>query len=351
MGTEEIFPSLFTIVFPTEDGGVSKEDDTDGNDVRTDDADIGRECCHGECYAGERLAIRADHAEHAGGGDGKAGDGADYDGIDEGTGHGDVALSCRVIRGGSCGGNRCRAKAGFIGEAAARYAIAHRIHDGNGDGTNDAAFDSRRIESHHHDEVETMRNVFDVKNDAGKASQDVEDSHAGNNDGRNLGDRSDTADDDSEGHDSQDCAHDLIRYAEGGVDRGGDRIRLRHVADTEGSKDSEESESSTQEETGFFVFEAVLHGEHRAALHFTLGIHFTELEAEHTFRELGRKAEACGDPHPDQSARAAGEHRRRDTDDITCTDGRSKRSHQRRERRNVTASDLGRAGLLRKDRF
>ena len=33
MGTKEIFPSLFTIIFPTEDGGVSKEDDTDGNDV------------------------------------------------------------------------------------------------------------------------------------------------------------------------------------------------------------------------------------------------------------------------------------------------------------------------------
>lgn len=57
---------------------------------------------------------------------------------------------------------------------------------------------------------------------------------------------------------------------------------------------------------------------------------------------FGRKAEACGDPHPDQSARAAGNHRRRDTDDITCTDGRSKRSHQRRERRDVTAPDLGR---------
>lgn len=42
MGTEEIFPSLFTIVFPAKDGGVSEEDDADGNDVRTNDADIGR---------------------------------------------------------------------------------------------------------------------------------------------------------------------------------------------------------------------------------------------------------------------------------------------------------------------
>ena len=256
-----------------------------------------------------------------------------------------------MIRGGSCGGNRCRAQAGFIGEAAARYAIAHRIHDGNGDGTDDAAFDSSRIESHHQDEVKTMRNVFDIQNDAGKASQDIEDSHAGNHNRRNLGNRSDTADDDGKSHDSQNCAYNFIRHTEGRIDSGGNRIRLRHVADTEGSKDSEESESSTEEEAGFFVFEAVLHGEHRAALHFSLGIHFTELEAKHTFRELGREAEACRDPHPDQRARAAGEHRSRDTDDITCTDGRSQRSHQRRERRNVTATDLGRAGLLRKDGF
>ena len=351
MGTEEVFPSLFTIVFPAKDGGVSEEDDADGNDVRTNDADIGGKCCHGECYAGERLAIRTDHTENAGGCDGEPRDGADHDGIDEGTGHGDVALSCRVIRGGSCGGNCCRAKAGFIGEAATRYAEAHRIHDGNGDRTDDAAFYRGGIKCHHQDEVKTMRNVFDVENDAGKTSHDVEDSHAGNDNGRNLGNRSDTADDDGKSHDSQDCAYNFIRHTEGRIDSGGNRIRLRHVADTEGSKDSEESESSTEEEAGFFVFEAVLHGEHRAALHFTLCIHFTELEAKHTFRELGRKAEACGDPHPDQRARTAGEHCRRDADDITGTDGRSECSHQCRERRNVAAAHLGRARLLRKDRL
>lgn len=54
MGSEEVFPCFFTVVFPANDGGVGEEDDADGYDIGTDDAYLGREGCHGEGDAFQR---------------------------------------------------------------------------------------------------------------------------------------------------------------------------------------------------------------------------------------------------------------------------------------------------------
>ena len=103
MGSEEVFPCFFTVVFPANDGGVGEEDDADGNDVAADRSDIVREGCHGEGHAGQGLAVSAKGAEDAGGSNGETGDGANDDGVDEGAGHGNVALSCRTVSRGSSG--------------------------------------------------------------------------------------------------------------------------------------------------------------------------------------------------------------------------------------------------------
>ena len=351
MSTEEVFPCFFTVVFPAENGGVSEEDDTDGNDVGTNDTDVGRESSHGEGYASEGLAVSTNHAEDARGSNGETSDGANNDGINESTGHGNITLSCWMVSGGSCSGNSSGTKTSFVGEATTSDAVTHSIHDRNGDGTHHAAFYSRWIKSHHENQVQTVRNVFNVQNDASQTSQDVEHSHARNNHRRYFGNRSDTADDNGQGHDGESHTHDFTGYTERSVNRSGNGVGLGHVADTEGSQYSEESEGGAADEAGFLIFEAVLHSEHRAAFHLALGIDFTEFEAQETFREFGGQTEASGNPHPNQSARAACKHSGGYADDITSTNGSCQSGHQSGERRYVAAAHLGGTSFLRENCF
>ena len=349
MSTEEIFPSLFTVVFPAEDGGEGEEDDADSDDQSADLTDIGGEGSHGEFYAFQRLAVSAGHAEDAGGCDGDAGDGADNDGIPEGTGHIDIALTDRIISGSCCCGDSGRAHAGFIGEAAASDTETDCIHDRSGDAAEDAAADCLWIESHHENEIETMWNVLDIEDDAEETGDDIEECHGRNDNRGNFGNGLDTADDDDERKDGQDDAADFRRHAEGGMYSAGDRVCPGHVADAEGSDDSKECEKEAHDGAKRFVLEAVLHGEHRAAFHFTLCIDFAVLDREHAFTKFRGEAEAGGDPHPHESARAAGEHSGRYTDDIAGTDGRSQRCHQCGEWRYIARAAFLGAGFFGKD--
>ncbi len=183
-----------------------------------------------------------------------------------------------------------------------------------------------------------MRYVFNIEDDAEEAGSDVEGSHAWNDDGGNSGNGGDAPYDDGKGHDGHDDAADFIGNTECRIDGGADGIRLGHVADAEGGNDGKESKEETHQDAGFLVLEAVLHREHRAALHFTLRVHFAELEAEHAFREFRGQAEAGGNPHPDESAWAAGKHSRRNAHDISCADRSRQSGHQRGEGRNVAAA-------------
>ena len=170
------------MVFPANDGGVSEEDDADSYDIGTNDADVGGEGCHGEGDAFQRSAAGIGGAEDAGGSNGEAGDGAYNDGIPEGTGHVDVALTNGVIGGSSSSGDSCGAQAGFVGEAASGNAVTHGVHDGNCDGAEDAAANSLRVEGHHENHIEAVRYVLDVNKNADEACDDVEHSHTWNND-------------------------------------------------------------------------------------------------------------------------------------------------------------------------
>ena len=335
MRAEEVFPCFFAVVFPSEDGGECEEDDADGDDVCAYDADVRGECGDGEFDSLKGCAVGSVGAEDAGGGDGKASNGADNDRIPEGSCHIDVSLTDGVI-GGSCSGcDGCRAHACFVGEAASGYAVAHSVHDGDGDATQDAAADCLRVECHHEDEVKSVRNVFNVDEDACHAGYDVEDGHARYDDGGDSGNGLDAADDDGKGHDGQDYAGHFRGYAECGVHGTGDGVRLGHVADAEGSDDCEEGEEEAHDAAEFLILEAVFHGEHRAAFHFAPCVHFAVLDSEHAFREFGCEAEACGDPHPYKRAGAACKHSGRNAYDIACADGSSQGCAKCGERGNI----------------
>lgn len=338
VGTEEVFPCFFPIVFPAEDGGESKEDDADGNDVAAYSAQMGGESGHGKFYAGERLAVSAQGTEDIGRSNGQAGDGAYYDGIDEGTGHRDVSLTGWMIGGRSSCGNRCRTKACFIGETSSCYAEADRIHHGDGDGAHDAPFYSLRVDGHHKDEIEAVRNIFIVDGNAEDACQDIECSHAWYDDGSHSCDGADAADNYCKGENGKNDAHDGGIKSEGSIHSGGNRIRLSHVADAERSDDREESEEGAHEKAGSSVGETILHGEHGAAFHLAFRIHFSVLETKEAFREFSGKAEACRDPHPYESPRTAGKHGGSNTYYISCTDSCRKSRHKCRERRNISTS-------------
>ena len=327
MGSEEVFPSFFTVVFPANDGGVSEEDDADSYDIGTNDADVGGEGCHGEGDAFQRSAAGIGGAEDAGGSNGEAGDGAYNDGIPEGTGHVDVALTNGVIGGSSSSGDSCGAQAGFVGEAASGNAVTHGVHDGNCDGAEDAAANSLRVEGHHENHIEAVRYVLDVNKNADEACDDVEHSHTWNNDRGNFGNCLDTAKDDNQGKDGEDDAADFHRYAEDCLYGSGNGVCLGHVADTEGSNDGEQCEEEAKGTASGFIFETVFHGEHGAAFHFTFSIDFTVFNSQHAFGEFGGEAEACGNPHPYQGAGAAGEHGGGNAYDVAGADGGSESCH------------------------
>ena len=52
MGSEEVFPCFFAVVFPAKDGGEGEEDNADGDDVAAYHSQVGGESGHGETYAG-----------------------------------------------------------------------------------------------------------------------------------------------------------------------------------------------------------------------------------------------------------------------------------------------------------
>ena len=193
-----------------------------------------------------------------------------------------------------------------------------------------------------------MRYVFDIHNDADDACNDVENCHARNDYRRNFGNGLDTTDDDDERKNGKNDTADFFRCTPEGLDCTDNGVCLGHVADTEGSYDCEECEEEAHDSAESFVLESVLHGEHRAALHFALSIHFAVFNSQHTFGEFGSQSEACGNPHPYQCARAAGEHCRCDTDDVAGTDSCCQSRTQCGEWRNVAGTTLGGAGFFRK---
>ena len=291
---------------------------------------------HSQFYTCQRFSVRPDGSQNAGRCNGKSGNGANNDGVDESPRHRNISLPCRIISSGRSGGNSGRTEAGFIGKTAAGHAEADRIHHGNGYRTDYTAFHSSRIKSHHKNEVQSVRYVFKIQSDTEEPRSNVENCHSGNDDRRYSGNGSNPSDNDRQRENRKGSTDDFIGKSERGTHRCGDRVCLGHIPDTEGSDDGKHGKNKTHTESCSFIFKPVLHSKHGAALHFPFCIHFAELKTKHTFRKLGRQSEAGGNPHPYQSARTAGKHGGRHAHDISRTDGCGKRRHQRGKRRNIS---------------
>ena len=111
-------------------------------------------------------------------------------------------------------------------------------------------------------------------------------------------------------------------------------MRLRHVADTEGGEYREQREER-RHDGAEGTADAVFHRVHRTACHFADAVRFAVFDRQDRFAVFRRKSEQRADPHPDERARSAENHGRRDADDIAGADGGGERRHQGLERRNV----------------
>lgn len=140
---------LFAIIFPSENGGVGEKHNADGNDPVSRRAEMRRKSRHSQRHARQRFPVWTNGSQNAGRRNGKSGDGADYDGVDESPCHGNISLPCRIIGSGRSGGNSGGAEAGLIGKTTAGHTETDRIHHGNSYRTDHSAFYSSRIKGHH----------------------------------------------------------------------------------------------------------------------------------------------------------------------------------------------------------
>ena len=152
----QVFEGFFTVIFPAEDRGVRKQQDADGNDVAAGRTYKLFKSRDGQGDTFQRGAVGSRGSQHAGGSDDQTGDGADHDGIEERTGHVDVTLTNGVVRMSRCRGDSRGTHTGFIGEAAAGYAEADRVHDADGNGTQYAAAYCFGAESHNKNLIQAV---------------------------------------------------------------------------------------------------------------------------------------------------------------------------------------------------
>ena len=232
-----------------------------------------------------------------------------------------------MVGAGRSGSDRSRAHAGLVGEYAAGDAPAHgRQHRGD-DGAADAACHRVKGERHAENFGDACRNGGNVRQDGDDRRDEVENRHEGHDDAGDHADAVDAAHEDQERADHDDSARYRRRNAEAGMDRRGDRVRLRHVADAEGREHREQREER-RHDAAQRAADAVLHRVHRAAGHFADAIRLTILDRQDRFAVFRGKPEQRADPHPDERAGAAEDHGRRDADDIAGADGGGERRHQ-----------------------
>ncbi len=280
-GADEIFESFLAVVFPAQDRREREERQRDGDDDGRRVAEGGTEGHDGQVRAGDQFARgRVGRAEDAGRGDDETRQHADNHGVEEGAGHVDVALPGRMVGAGRRGSDRSRAHARLVGEYAAGDAPAHgRQHRGD-DGAADAACHRVKGERHAENLGDACRNGGNIREDGDDRRDEIEDRHERHDDAGDHADAVDAAHEDQERADHDDSAGHRRRNAEAGMDRRGDRVRLRHVADAEGREHREQREER-RHDAAQRAADAVLHGVHRAAGHFADAVRFAVLDRQH----------------------------------------------------------------------
>ena len=296
LGAEQGLHVHFAEEVPADDGGEGEEEQADSDEQVAELAEHGAEGALGEGGAGQAAGPGAgDHDDEGGAGE-------HHEGVDEHGDHGHHALIVRMLDLGKGVGMGGRTHTGFVGEQAAGNTEAHGLLDGDAEGAAASGFGA---EGHHEDGLEGFGNGGDVGKDDHKAAEHVQHSHDGHELFGHAGDALGTADEDEAAkHGHEDTGMDGVE-AEGGLAGGADGVGLHHVAHEAAGKDD-----GNGEEHGQSLTEGALEGGAdvvgRAAHGFAVFVGFLILKGEHGFGIVGGHAEEGAEPHPEDSAGAAG---------------------------------------------
>ena len=203
------------------------------------------------------------------------------------------------------------AEARLVGENAAADALGHRKLDGN---ARRAAGDGSGVKSALKDGGKHAGNGADIRKHDDKRADDVNDGHAGHELFRDLTDALDAAeqhqrheDGDTDAGDQAD-EHLLIRRVlvernGDGLDRVGNGMDLRNVADAECRDRAEDGEHGAEPlPLGAKAVFDVVHG---SAAPVALFVALAVFDGERDLGELGHHAEKRRHPHPEHGAGAA----------------------------------------------
>ncbi len=290
---EQVLGAALAVVVPTKDGGKGEEQQANAHQIL---ADMGiKPLGKGLTGHGGAAHIAAPHPGHH---QGQAGHGADDDGVDEGTGHGDQPL----LHTGVCLGRRRRdgrrAQSRLVGEDPARHPGLNGQHDA---GTNEAT--GRRVagEGTPDHQSDRLRQGSGIVHQHAEASNDVEDGHERHHLARHAGDGLDAPQCHQRHDQGQHHGCHFTGYREGEAHGVTDGVHLRESTDPEeGDADAEQGKQLGQRPGA----EPLLQIVHGAASHLAVGILLAIFDRQQTLGVLGSHAKQRCHPHPEQGPRA-----------------------------------------------
>ncbi len=255
----------------------------------------------------------------------ETGEGADDDGVPEGSRGGDECLLHGVGRAHGGGDDRGGAHAGFVGEETAPHAGLHGEHEG---GADEAARRGVLGEGAAEDEFRCGDDVFPVAGEQNDAGDGVDDGHGGHAGGADASDAAQPA----KQHEGNEQEEDASRHprgdAEGGfLQHAGDGVALRDVADAEGGDGGENGEENGEPA----AVQAALQGVHGPADDGAALVLHAIADGEQAFRIAGGHAKQAGEHAPEDGARSAGGDGDGDANDVAGADVGGQRDHERGE--------------------
>ena len=324
LAAEKVVGVDLTEQVPAEDGGEGEEQQADGHELGAQAvAEYGTEGRLGqvglaqgggdvaEVAVGQRAVSGVQGAD-----DDQGIQGQDDEGVDEHTDHGHDTLIVGVGHIGLGVGVGRRAHTGLIGEEAALGTLGDRGLEGVAD---TAADDGLGLEGILEDHAEGGRDVLDAGAEDHQTAQQEDTGHNGDQLLGNGGKTLHTAQEDDGADDDQDDTHDPGGDAESRLHGGADGVGLDHAAHESKGQDDRDGEEARQE-----LSEAALERRgdvvDRAALDVAVRLNDTGLLGQGGFGIDGGHAEEGDDPHPEDSAGAAGQDRAGRADDVARAD-------------------------------
>ena len=320
---EAVFHAALPVIGPAQHGGEGEKDDAEHQDHRPQIGNLikgqGGQGAAVSCSRHIDLRIFQDAGHKH-----QPGHGADHNRIPEGSGGGYQSLSHR-ISGLSCRRRDGRAShTGFIGKQAACHAVVQGQHQ-------PAAHQTARrragAERHGHDGLQGRNEkiMVDAKNN--KTADAVKKRHKGNQLLADLRDGLDPAEDDRRRKRRYDQTDRPYRDTQIRFAHRRDGVHLGGAADSEGRKGRQKREHQPQPLHMQSSFQRV----HGSALHPAVLCFHPVLHGDQGLRIFGGDSEHARQPAPEHRARAAQHNGRSHSNNISRSDGRGQRRHQRAE--------------------